>query len=82
MDAGHYTSGRIGWWFERGSLVLSMTLAATLYVFVVASAELGLPQDVQLAIFESQRGILWVDGQSILEPPSLQAAVPVRQHLP
>jgi hypothetical protein len=59
-----------------------MTLAAMLYIFVVADAELHLPQDVQLAIFESQHGILWMDGQPILQALPLQAAIPVHQHLP
>jgi hypothetical protein len=75
MNAGHLTVGRTGWWLERGLLVLAAALAATLYVVAVSKAELGLPLDVQLALFESQHGILWVDGQGSPDVPSVQATV-------
>ena len=80
MNADHLTVGRTAWWLERGSLVLAVALAATLYVVAVTKAELGLPLDVQLALFESQHGILWVDGQVVPDALSLQAAVPIQQH--
>lgn len=82
MNAGHLTVGRTTWWFERGLLVLAVALAATLYVVAVTKAELGLPVDVQLALFESQHGILWVDGQAVPDALSVQAAGPVQQHRP
>ena len=55
---------RIGWWFRRGPLVLAIVLGAALYAAVVAKAQFGLPLDVQLALFEGQHGILWVDSPS------------------
>jgi hypothetical protein len=78
MNAGHLTVGRSARWVERGLLVLAAVLAATLYAVAVTKAELGLPLDVQLALFESQHGILWVDGQ-VIPDASLQA-VPAQQH--
>jgi hypothetical protein len=63
MDARR-TGGRIGWWFRRGPLVLAIVLGAALYAAVVAKAQFGLPLDVQLALFEGQHGILWVDSPS------------------
>ncbi len=80
MNAGHLTVGRTTWWVERGLLVLAAVLAATLYAVAVTKAELGLPVDVQLALFESQHGILWVDGQAMPNVLSLQAAVPAQPH--
>ena len=80
MNAGHLAIGRIGWWSGRAALPLAVVLAAALYVVAVAKAELGLPLDVQLALFESQHGILWVDGQAVPDALSLQAAVPAQQH--
>ncbi len=79
MNAGHLTVGRTTWWVERGLLVLAAVLAATLYAVAVTKAELGLPLDVQLALFESQHGILWVDGQAIPNALSAQASPP-QQH--
>ncbi|HLG49781.1 MAG TPA: hypothetical protein VKY24_26305 [Reyranella sp.] len=79
MNAGHLTVDRSTWWIERGLLLLATVLAAALYVVAVTKAELGLPLDVQLALFESQHGILWVDGHAVPDVLSLQA-VPARQH--
>ena len=80
MNAGHLTVGRTTWWVERGLLVLAAVLAATLFTVAVTKAELGLPLDVQLALFESQHGILWVDGTAVPDALSLRAAVPAQQH--
>jgi hypothetical protein len=82
MNAGHLTVGRTAWWVERGLLVLAAVLAATLYTVAVATVQLGLPVDVQLALFESQHGILWVDGQAVPDALSLQAALPAQQQRP
>jgi len=76
---------RIGWCFERGSLVLAVVLGVTLYVVAVADAELNLPPELQLALFESRHGIPWSDGQAMPHEPPLQAAIldtPIRPHLP
>ena len=80
MNAGHLTVGRTTWWVERGLLVLAAVLAATLYAVAVTKAELGLPLDVQLALFESQHGILWIDGHAVPDALSIQAAAPTQQH--
>ena len=74
MNAGDLTVGRTTWWVERGLLVLAAVLAATLYTVAVTKAELGLPLDVQVALFESQHGILWVDSQTV------PAAATAQQH--
>ena len=79
MNAGHLTVGRTTWWVERGLLVLAVVLAAALYAVAVTKAELGLPLDVQLALFESQHGIFWADGQAVLDAQSAQVAVPAQQ---
>ena len=84
MDARR-TGERIGWWFGRGSLFLTIALAGALYAAVVVRAELSLPLDVQLALFESQRGMLWADGQVVPDALTLQvaaSALAVQQHLP
>jgi hypothetical protein len=48
--------------------------------------ELSLPLEVQLALFESQHGMLWADGQLVPDALTLQVAASAlsvqQQHLP
>lgn len=62
---GRGTWERIGWWVERGPQVFAIALAMILYAVVIARVEFGLPLEVQLALFESQHGILLIDDPSI-----------------
>ena len=55
---------RTGWWARRAPLVLVVMLAMAVYAVMVAKAEFGLPLQVQLALFESQHGIMLTDDPS------------------